>query len=246
MKKNPMKVLSLLGLAAIVTAAPAAGVISFNIDNNGTVGNPDGTYNNLMVAGVVPTIGWINDWNTYPTTDLPDNTGTATTMDYSSSSNSGTWSQGGHPGQDADTTFNREMLNGYLNGTGANSTSITLSQIPYSLYDVYVYVASDNASRSGTVTDGTTTFSFGVLDGMVAGPNALLVETTDTGLSYPEANYAVFRNLSGDNQTFSTSFLTTGEYGGISAFQVVEIVPEPSVVLSGALGFLGLLRRRRA
>lgn len=233
--------------AAMASTLSATTVVSFNIDNNGTVGNPDGTYNGTQSAGIYSTVGWINNWYTYPTSNLPDSTGVATSINITTSSNSGTWSQGGHPGQDTDGSYNKELLNGYLNGTGANSTSVTLSGIPstWTSYDVYVYFASDNYTRTGTVTDGTTTYSFGVLDNMVAGGNALFTQTTDTGTNYPEANYAVFSYTSGTSQTFSTSFTTAGEYGGIAAIQIVG-VPEPTAALLGSLGLLGLLRRRRA
>ncbi|MBB5350868.1 hypothetical protein HNR46_001102 [Haloferula luteola] len=232
-RKHTMMAPSLVLLGFSVASAAT---ISWNYDNNGTLASSN-------IAGVVPVDHWSNSWPDNPTIDLVDDTGAATTLDITTASNSGSWSQGGHPGQDTDTTYNREMLNGYLNGTGANSSSVEISQVPYAVYDLYVYFASDDHARSGTVTDGTTTFSFGVLDGMVSGGNALLVETTDTGTGYPEANYAVFRGLTTSSVTLSTSFMNAGEYGGIAGFQVVS-VPEPSVVLLGALGILGIRRRR--
>ena len=235
----------LLALGISANSASAA-VVSWNLNNWGD--SPTGA---SPTAGVVATSFWNDTWldsMSNPDTDLRDSTGGATTIDISWTSTNGTWNQSGntHKGADADGTLNREILTGYLNGTGANSTSVTLSQISYTTYDVYVYFASDDSARSGTVTDGTTTYSFGVLDNMIAGTNALFAQTTDTGSGNPEANYAVFSNLSGASQTFSTSFMTAGQYGGIAAIQIVEIVPEPSAALLGGLGMFGLLRRRRA
>ena len=102
-----------------------------------------------------------------------------------------------HPGADLDGTWNKEMVNGYLNGTGAAGVSIAMTEIPFTTYDVYIYLTADDAARTATVTDGVTTYSFGVLDNMIAGDNALLVQTTDTAFGYPEANYAVFSGLTG-------------------------------------------------
>ena len=209
----------------VASAAQAVGVISYNIDNNSTVGG-DGAGSFVganAVAGVVESAYWYNTWPDYPTTDLVDNTGATTTVDIAYTSASGTYSiTGAHNGQDEDGSWNLEMLNGYLNGTGSNSVSFTFSEIPYNGYDIYVYFGSDNADRYGTVSDGTTTYSFGVLNGMVAGTNALFVQTTSTDLEYPEANYAVFSNLSGSSKTVYTSFMASGQYGGICAVQLVE------------------------
>lgn len=245
MKRTHSKAAALLALAITATSASAA-VVSWNLNNWGD--SPTGS---AATAGVVATSYWNDTWLnglSNPANDLRDSTNAVTTIDISWASNSGTWNQSGnsHAGVDADGTLNREMLSGYLNGTGANSASVTVNQISYTTYDVYVYFAADNYSRTGTVTDGTTTYSFGVLDNMIAGPNALFSQTTDTGSGNPEANYAVFSGLSGATQTFSTSFMNSGEYGGIAAVQIVEIVPEPSAALLGGLGLLGLLRRRRA
>lgn len=226
--------------------AATAAVVSYNVDNNGTLGNPDGSYNSTQTAGVYATVGWLNDWFTYPTTNLMDDSGTATTIDISVSSTNGTWSANGfaQPGQDADLSWNKTLMAGYLNGTGAAGSSITISDISYTTYDIYVYFTADDSSRTGTVTDGTTTYSFNVLDNQLAGGNALFAQTTDTGSGNPEANYAIFSGLSGSTQTISTDFGAT--YGGIAGFQIVDTsVPEPSVALLGGIGVLGLLRRRR-
>jgi len=222
-------------------ATSKAEVISWNLNNWGD--SPTGA---SPTAGVVAVPYWNDSFlDGGNTMNLRDSAGAATTLDIGTGSNSGTWSIGFvHVGLDGDGTMNKEMLKGYLNGTGTASTSITLSQIPYAAYDIYVYFASDNSARVGTVTDGTTTFSFGVLDNMIAGSSALFAQTADTGLLFPEANYAVFSGLVGDSQTFSTSFMNAGEYGGISAIQVVA-VPEPSSFALAGVGVACLLTFRR-
>ena len=71
--------------------------------------------------------------------------------------------QSSHPGVDANGTYNRELLNGYLNSGNSNTptnSSVSITQIPFSYYDIYVYFSSDTAGRIGTVTIGTTTYSF--------------------------------------------------------------------------------------
>lgn len=237
---NPKKTMNstlFLTLAAIATAHGAT--VSWNLDRFGTVSGTN-------VAGVVPVANWNNSFPSNPTVNLIDSTGAATTLDISYSSFNTYSVQGSTPAQDLDGTYNRRLLNGYLNsGTGQIPAvaSITIAEIPYTQYDLIVYFSSDVADRTGTVTNGPTTYSFNTLGpASVSAASALLSQTTDTTLSYAtDANYAVFSNLSGTSQTLTTSIPS---FGGIAGFQIVA-VPEPSVPLLGGVAVFGLLRRRR-
>src|SRR3990172_5845248 len=102
-------VIPLMAAAALIVATSAqAAVVSWNQDSNGTVRGAN-------VAGIVPVANWNNSWPSNPVTDLIDDSGVATTLDIAISTFN-TWSvTGGHPGQDADGTYNKELLNGYLN-----------------------------------------------------------------------------------------------------------------------------------
>jgi hypothetical protein len=239
-------ILCLVVAAIVAAAAPASSqVVSWNQDVNGTVSGAN-------VAGLVPVSNWNNSWPSNPTTDLIDDSGAATTLDIATASFN-TWSVVGfHPGQDADSTYNKELLNGYLNAGPAGwnppitYSEVAISEIPYSSYDIIVYFSSDVAGREGTVSDGTATYSFNTVGpASVNGANALFAQTTDTSLSYlTAANYAVFSGLSGASQTVRVQMLENDEWAGIAGFQVVAI-PEPtSVVLLVVSGLVTLGRRR--
>lgn len=234
-----------LMMAGSIMATPAHAVVSWNQDVNGTVSGAN-------VAGIVPVANWNNSWPSNPVTDLIDDSGAATTLDIAISTFN-TWSvMGGHPGQDADGTYNKELLNGYLNAGPApwnppiTYSQIAMTEIPYANYDVIVYFSSDVSGRAGDVTDGATNYSFVTVGpASVSGANALFAQTTDTGGTYTTtANYAVFSGLSGASQTVKVQMRDLDQWAGIAGFQVVA-VPEPASIMLVALCGLVTLRRAR-
>ena len=249
MNYSPSASLRLFALLCASAGLASASVVSWNLDRYGTVSGS-------RVAGVVPVANWNNSWPSNPTTDLVDDSGVATTVDLSYNSFN-QWtvnSPQGNPGVDADGTYNREMLNGYLNSGPAGwnppitYSQVVLSQISYGFYDIIVYFSSDAAGREGGVSDGVTTYTFNTVGpASVSGVNAILASTTDIAGTYATtANYAIFHGLSGASQTITVQMRDNDEWGGIAAVQLVAI-PEPASAasLGGAAGLLAALARRR-
>jgi len=224
---------------ALPSFTASAQVISWNFDGYGTI-NGSGDY-----AGVVSA----NYWNdTYlidgnsgnPESNLIDNTGTATTLGASFSDNSqyGWAIQFSGQSADANGLYNKALLNGYLNNGNGGSTTISLTGIPYSAYDIFVYFSSDTANRTGTVSVGGTTYDFSAMGpAEISGANASLVPTSDTTGANPLADYAEFTGLSGGTQALTT---TIPAYGGIAGFQIVS-VPEPTTLALAAMGGASLV-----
>lgn len=228
-------------------AAQAQSVISWNLDNNGGVSGAN-------QAGVILAANWNNSWPSNPTSNLIDNSGAATTLNLAYGSFN-SWSiQGSHPGQDANGSYNRELLNGYLNsgpaawGPSITNSYVTLTSIPYALYDVYIYFSSDTAGRIGSATDGATTCDFSTIGpAEISGANALLTQTTDTTGANPSADYAVFTGETASSLTLTVNALGgNDQWLGIAGFQVVA-VPEPgTLALAGIGGIAVLFLRNRS
>ena len=241
--------------SAMAGSASAAGIISYNFEHYGAVGGAgigSGPHSGEF-AGVVSADYWYNSFPDFPTIDLVDDDGNATTMDIGWFSANGSWSTAGfvHPGQDpnATGTWNMELLNGYLNSGGGPVVGLDLKEIPYDAYQVYVYFNADVAGREGEITGkerdnevdpfiNDTKYYFST-NADITG----FTQTTDT-VDDPvdtAANYAVF---SGTLDYFNVETYIF-DFGGIAGFQIVG-VPEPATFGLGALLMgLGLLQRRR-
>src|SRR5713226_8360726 len=174
-----------LGVAITVQAQTLTNVnpnqvISWNLDDWSTV-NPND------LAGLAPATNWVDTYLNNITTSLPDNTGTATTLNLSRGSYN-TWHvQNNHVGYDANGTANREMLNGFLNAGPATwnppvtNTYVALTNIPYAQYDVIVYFNSDTSGRHASIDNGSAIYYFSTVGSPSrSGANALFLPTSET------------------------------------------------------------------
>jgi len=192
-------------------------------------------------AGLALATNWNDGWNENYSTgaygnpvtvkNLWDSTGAASTLNlaYNSYNNSPIVNR--HVGPDADGSYNREMLNGYLNagpaawGPPTTNSSVALTNIPYANYDVVVYFSSDTSGRNSSISDGATTYYFTTVGAAeVSGANALFSPTTQTNSTvFPSADFAFFPGLTGSTNTFTT-YPKSGndQWLGIAAFQVIQ------------------------
>ena len=240
-KKNTMKKLIMLTLVTAATAGVQAQIISWNENNGGNVLASTG------VAGVAAANNWNNSLVGMA---LIDNSGAASGASFviTGPNNGGTWGPwgiGASPGQDADTTYNRNMLDGYVNSSsGSTPSQLSITGIPYSIYNLIVYISSDTAGRAGTISDSitSTTYDFSTMGpAAISGANALFTQSTDTGGLNPVANYVIFHNVIGSSETLSLNIPVGGGYAG---FQIVA-VPEPGTLALASLGGLAILALKR-
>jgi hypothetical protein len=236
---NKASVMVVTGLIALASAANAAS-IGVNFGSNETGGS-------LLAsdsAGVVAQINWNNTASgSGSASSLIDNSGSITTAGVTWSSwNSSTW----HAYRST-TTGDDKLMTGYLDPVwGDQNSTATVSSIPYSLYDVYVYLGSNNNGATAHVTDGTTIYDYTVSYDGTPVPFPGFVQTTATDDSFPVANYAKFSGLTSSSVTVTADSFGNG--AGMFGLQIVQVVPEPMSATLLGLGGLGLIlaiKRRR-
>lgn len=207
---------------------PTAIAVQFDNQNGEVTGYG---LSSIMYAGV-PAVRQRN-WNRanpdgYPATGteanivapsagvLVNSAGSSTTMKMTYSA-VGAWADN----NEDETTYGRLFGPFIYNDIANTAVNISLSDIPYATYDVYVYIGSSANGLTGTITSGATTYSYTSASGATTA-NGLsdYVETTSAG-GFPQANYCVFRNVTGSNFAFSADHVSGN--AGVFGFQVVEI-----------------------
>ena len=225
-------------MLALVVAATAGvqaqNIISWEYDNGNLIPS-DG----ISFAGVANAAYW-NYSREAGVANLLANDGSSSGVTLGIADQYGAWGIGGVGGPDADGTYNKSIFDGYANT--ATTDTLSLSGISFLQYNVIVYLSSDQDGRTGTISDGLTTYDFSTImrNQVDSNPNVTFIQTTDTTGANPGANYVVFSGLSGSSQTFTM----TVPGGGIAGMQITP-VPEPGTLALATLGGMSLLIWRR-
>lgn len=153
------------------------------------------------------------------------------------------------------TDPNAALLNGWISANNATApdAAIDVSNIPFAVYNLYVYMNHDRATEDVDITGPFGTFRLhetdADLEADITGAVTWTQQTaTADGDAAQEGNYALFTGLTAANLNL---VLTPGgaegspDRGAITGIQLVA-VPEPSTSLLALLaGLVGLSRRRR-
>jgi hypothetical protein len=234
------------------TVINASTIISVNISDNG--GNNDMASGSL--AGATERVG---NWNNLDGSNgslaapfFAD--GTAVGGSFSVTENlPSSFTAASGASNDA-LMFGAGNFNGVF--TSPNPGTISLANIPFAVYDLYVYVLGGDSARGASVSlDGGTNkiyFRGGTAANNDGSGYVLTTASSHTsGVDdVPEANYTVFSGLSDTDVDISVVYETyssnSSRGGSIYGFQLVA-VPEPStwlLLVSGVVSLFWLRRRR--
>ena len=230
-----------LVLAAFLTGSPAiqAQVISINF------GADQASLEASDVTGVIPVANWNNASGATGTlTNLVDDSGAATAASVTWSA-SNTW-QAASP---YPTNPTQVLLYGYLDG-GSNGVpaQVSVQNIPFNLYDVYIYVNRDNDDSTSTYTVNGQTVTIT--------PGIDQTTLTPAGVATPASpdpttagTWVEFTDLSGPLSILTSNgnlYQGSGDWRSpIDGIQIVDAaVPEPSTYAFMGLGLLLILALR--
>lgn len=237
---------TVMSLGLVITSASVqATSIGVNFVGGGNKVTGGVTMASTDSAGVVPQTNWNNETTGSGSgiTGLIDSTGATVaglTLTYAGQ---GTYDVG----QTAPVGGDQKLNDGFIYG----NTTVTVSGIPYPIYNLYIYELNDAAGRvEQTYLNGNTATS---VYGQAASPTDanhvsgsantyLYTQSVDTsGSGTPGGDYVLFGTMSGSSVSFSDTAPGNGYLNGF------EIVAAPEPASCAILGFfsLGLLARRR-
>lgn len=237
------KLSSAFALTSLVTVASSQAALVVSVNFREANGNPNQTIAPETLAGGGAGVG-VSNWNealgtsSDPSTvsDLVNDSGIVTTTDI-------TWSAGGAWGDgtanaDADAGVGSAQLQrGYLDDNQGAPIEITLSQIPYSSYDLVVYFSTDTSGD--TYGEITVTDAGGVTTASTTGTKELWGNSPNLD----DTNSLRVSGLTGDVTINAPNRDGTTRHS-ISGVQVIGI-PEPSSSALLTLSALALLGRRK-
>lgn len=214
----------------------AANAFSANfVGYNGTTAI---SMNPTDVAGVVPFSNFNN---------LTTGSGTAQPlMDSTGSTAAGTtttWSSPGFWASQYNTvvpaTGDQKLNDGFVYSAGTGTpVNVSVNNIPFATYDVYVYILNDGGGRPTTTTANGTSYYLTTATGPgdanhVSGVanTYQYIRATSTNSAAPTANadYVLFSGQSGSSFSFTSA---SPNNGSVNGFQIVQVVAPDAPVLS--------------
>ncbi len=216
----------------------SAASIGINFGSN----RPGGEIAPTETAGVVAQANWNNAPNQNGSTSditgpvagtVVDDSNAATGVTVNWSASKATWNA-----NNSFTGGDAKLMKGYLDSKGTNT--VTVSDIDYAAYHVYVYVGQDKVSTgSMSISNAATTYYFTTQGN---GASSFVEATATAPNDAATSNYMIFSNLTGASFTITEGSVdgTPGMFG----MQIVE-VPEPATMAMLAAGGVVMLARRR-
>ena len=231
---------------------PAAGTRSLGLNFVGAASSPEpwaidwshvlGTVAPSVTAGLYPAANWNNSadvTDVFTRTEplaLHESDGSAVSGASATWSAAGTWSARVGTGEPSAKSPDGLLLHGYIESRAAAGAGVTVSNIPYASYDVYIHVAGGSNGEVGTLKidrEGSPTYYYRVFqhDAYVADPYVVPLVLGESlsrteALAVPAATFVRFTGVTGTALTITAAdSVLNKNSGGIAAIQIVDRTP---------------------
>jgi autotransporter-associated beta strand protein len=235
----------------VSTTARSLGLNFVGAAATGTWSNLPGIMAPDVAAGFVPAVNWNNTALGVASLSTPLNllekSGATPSYLAATWSAANTWAlrvATGNP--DTEKTPDMRLLHGYIESRATTGSNVTITNIPYASYDVYVYVIGGANNNVGSVSInrvGSPTYFYRLLlndatipataptaENPFSRPFVIGESTTrEAALTAPPATFVRFTGVSGAELTVSAiDSLVNVNSGGIAAVQIVDTTPAGS------------------
>jgi len=234
---------------AVSTSARAIGLNFVGTSNGGSWSTEIASLAAGTSAGFIPAANWNNSGENVASQTAPltlvERSGATPSYTTAVWASANTWSARLGTGNPTlgEKTADASLLHGYIESRASTGATVSVANIPYGTYDVYVYVAGGVIGNVGSVSinrDGSPIYYYKVLqhDTYVpavapssGSPYSLPFMIGDSttraaALTAPAATFVRFTGLSGADLTFSSiDSVLNANAGGIAAVQIVDTTP---------------------
>ena len=190
----------------------------------------NGTLTTNEVTGVIPQLRWndtlpIRAWTrpaggkvdilTPLTNQIVRSDGTIVTNFTFS------WTGEATDASDNTGSSDRKLMSGYLRAYGTNPVSLTLSNIPFAAYDLYIILGGSYDGQRGQLRLNASSATDRFFRTTSTAPQSSFVEIKSGPTNYPYGNYVLYPNLTSSTATLTVTNVD-GWSLGICAVQIVD------------------------
>ncbi|NOS70458.1 MAG: DUF1800 family protein [Verrucomicrobia bacterium] len=115
----------------------------------------------------------------------------------------------------------RKLMSGFIRAYGTNPALLTLSNIPFTNYDLAVVVGGSYDGQKGRIRLGANASTDRFFRTLSTPPQTAFVESVAGVTNFPYANFVIYTNLAGTNATLSVTNYD-GWSLGICAVQIID------------------------
>lgn len=131
------------------------------------------------------------------------------------------WTADATDASDNAGSSDRKLMSGFLRAPNSGQATLTLSNIPFANYDLYVLVGGSYDGQRGRVRLNGSSTTDRFFRAMTTAPQKDFIEIKPGATNYPYANFALYTNLASSTATLNVANVD-GWAVGIHAIQIID------------------------